>query len=513
MAMSVSPKGKRMEVGVKKPHHRQNGGSPEGLTAKVSPEAPPRYQFPKRVPVVYYLYRNRHLEHPHFIEVPLSSSHGLFLRDFIERLNVLRGKGMPALYSWSCKRSYKNGFVWHDLCEDDLIYPTNGNEYILKGSELLEEIPCSLTSGLFCFTDRQQHQQQQLQQPPPVLQTKQHQESSSASTSSSPGAGKLSRSSDSSPSTAGPEYKLFKAAATKPAAADVATQTSDPVRQTCSRGVSTEEPEEEPEDDDDDGGREEPVEADPSRASPPPCSTSSGEKEKPETLESLISADRKLRSFRYISDDSVMYRPESSKPRVTDMLMQLISCGSISVKDHGFGLVPTYRSRVFAGESRRFGDSGRYPWRSGLLCELDSLCENPRLMGIRLEDKEYFSGSLLETKKRQEEGANPVPSLKRCSSYNAERNGKSDAKQEQPEEPARSKCIPRTIKSAHNKLARSPLADNPRKSSARYPDECASLQNGGRHITEASSSERKSSKRFESFREGEKDKIIKIEES
>jgi Protein SOSEKI 2, plant len=28
----------------------------------------------RRIPVVYYLSRNRHLEHPHFIEVPLSSS-------------------------------------------------------------------------------------------------------------------------------------------------------------------------------------------------------------------------------------------------------------------------------------------------------------------------------------------------------------------------------------------------------------------------------------------------------
>lgn len=36
-------------------------------------------------------------------------------------------------------RSYKNGFVWHDLCEDDLILPAHGNEYVLKGSELFED--------------------------------------------------------------------------------------------------------------------------------------------------------------------------------------------------------------------------------------------------------------------------------------------------------------------------------------------------------------------------------------
>lgn len=80
--------------------------------------------------MVYYLCRNMHLEHPHFIEVP-SSPEGLYLRgqiadgsgasvlqgddgssdfalvpcvDVINRLNALRGKGMAAMYSWSCKR-------------------------------------------------------------------------------------------------------------------------------------------------------------------------------------------------------------------------------------------------------------------------------------------------------------------------------------------------------------------------------------------------------------------------
>ena len=34
-------------------------------------------------------------------------------------------------------RSYRNGFVWHDLTENDFIYPTHGHEYVLKGTELL----------------------------------------------------------------------------------------------------------------------------------------------------------------------------------------------------------------------------------------------------------------------------------------------------------------------------------------------------------------------------------------
>ncbi|MCI60004.1 protein UPSTREAM OF FLC-like, partial [Trifolium medium] len=44
---------------------------------------------------------------------------------------------MATMYSWSSKRSYKNGFVWHDLSENDFIYPTQGQDYVLKGSEIL----------------------------------------------------------------------------------------------------------------------------------------------------------------------------------------------------------------------------------------------------------------------------------------------------------------------------------------------------------------------------------------
>lgn len=116
--------------------------SPAGIRTKavrVEPEPPPttrRHEPGTRVAVVYYLCRNHHLKHPHFMEVPLASPQGLYLRDVIGRLDALRGKGMAAKYSWSCKRSYKTGFVWHDLSADDLLLPTQGTEYVLKGSEL-----------------------------------------------------------------------------------------------------------------------------------------------------------------------------------------------------------------------------------------------------------------------------------------------------------------------------------------------------------------------------------------
>ena len=46
-----------------------------------SPPPTPPAAAGKRVAVVYYLCRSRHLEHPHFIEVPLASPEdGLYLR-------------------------------------------------------------------------------------------------------------------------------------------------------------------------------------------------------------------------------------------------------------------------------------------------------------------------------------------------------------------------------------------------------------------------------------------------
>ncbi|CAI9761661.1 unnamed protein product [Fraxinus pennsylvanica] len=101
-----------------------------------------------KVCVVYYLCRNGQLEHPHFMEVSLSSPDGLYLRDVLSRLTLLRGKDIAYMYSWSSKRSYKNGYVWHDLSEDDMLEPTNGNDYILKGSELHQSSSTSQSNAL-----------------------------------------------------------------------------------------------------------------------------------------------------------------------------------------------------------------------------------------------------------------------------------------------------------------------------------------------------------------------------
>lgn len=61
---------------------KYNQLSPE--RAKVWTEKSPKYQQTRKVPVIYYLCRNRQLEHPHFMEVPLSSPEGLYLRGIVK---------------------------------------------------------------------------------------------------------------------------------------------------------------------------------------------------------------------------------------------------------------------------------------------------------------------------------------------------------------------------------------------------------------------------------------------
>ncbi|KAL2592555.1 hypothetical protein GLYMA_12G081000v4 [Glycine max] len=515
-----------MEARMKK-YNRQV--SPE--RAKVWTEKSPKYHQSLKVPVIYYLSRNRQLEHPHFMEVPLSSPDGLYLRDVIDRLNVLRGRGMASLYSWSCKRSYKSGFVWHDLCEDDIILPAHGNEYVLKGSELFDE------SNSDRFSPISNVKTQSVKLLPGPASSRSLDEGSSSSSMN----GKETRisqddelsqdphtgSSDVSPesraeksdalSLALTEYKIYKT----DGLADASTQTEEKdnrsrAQKTCTRGVSTE-----------DGSLESecheicqaeaPQVKDTPRicrdavSRPPSTSSSSSFVGKAETLESLIRADAsKVNSFRILEEES-MQMPTNTRMKASNLLMQLISCGSISVKNHSFGLIPSYKPRF---------SSSKFPSplfsTSFVLGEFDCLAENPKLMSLRLEDKEYFSGSLVETKLKEGDGHNV---LKRSSSYNDERTFKEQKQQEDKEESSsgHSKCIPRSIKASLTKhprseSMRSPVSDGPRNSSDRIDGSGISpvTSNGSsKRITEPSTG-KKQSKRIDSFKEEEE--VIKIEE-
>ncbi|XP_043698959.1 protein SOSEKI 5 [Telopea speciosissima] len=404
----------------------------------------PKSKSERKVPVVYYLSRNGHLEHPHFMEVPLSSSEGLYLSDVINRLNSLRGKGMASMYSWSSKRSYKNGFVWHDLSENDFIYPAHGQEYVLKGSELLDgstsfRSPATGSSG----TERTSETTKSSDDGEfPVVIRRRNQSWSSIDLH---------------------EYKVYKAESTGEsagrAAADASTQTYEKRRRR--RAIGDEEDKDEDEEREKAEAAEAIVEMEQYRnhttelsreeISPPPSSSS------PETLESLIKADvRVVNPRRGLDESGVRSLTENNYPsgrmRASAVLMQLISCGSIAVKDCEAILPRKDGGGGGGGGALSLISHYRYtgklaPPPRGALKEVgESMGENPSFAGIRLEDKEYFSGSLIETKKDE------FPALKRSSSYNADRSSKMElaGKKEEEEEigGVRTKCIPRKPKTA-----------------------------------------------------------------
>ncbi|KAK8956091.1 hypothetical protein KSP40_PGU021397 [Platanthera guangdongensis] len=501
----------------------------------IASPSPPPQKPARKIPVVYYLCRNRHLEHPHFIEVPLSSPEGLHLKDVLGRLNVLRGKGMPAMYAWSCKRSYKNGFVWHDLSEDDFILPTNGNEFVLKGSELLGQSPSDKVPHNGAHGALQSSKFPQTETP---ASSRTNVTSCSSSSTAFKGSKTPSPPSPSptplpsSPSNISPKAESPNSAEYRVCnprtATDASTQTDDVQRRThggrkntCIRGVST-----------GDGsmdfevkqfqsnmgsGTKEGLELGRDGISPPPTSSSdSSSGRKMETLESLIRADaNKINSFRILEEEEEVFVPAGLRLKATNVLMQLITCGSISVKEHQrFGLVPTSKTKFshMKFPSPMFSSSK-------VLAELDYLSENPRFIGLRMEDKEYFSGSLLETKKLNEDAREGFPTFKRSSSFNADRSSKSPHSARENERSvfsSHSKCLPRSVKNPSNKLAgngtsSSPISDSARNSSA-GPDCLQSFSAGGSKRMPEALSVKGSTVRIDSFKE-DKAKTIKIEES
>ncbi|XP_078148022.1 protein SOSEKI 3-like [Carex rostrata] len=504
---------------------RKYGGrtSPERTKVWIEPHSKNHAQLQqgKKVPVVYYLCRNRHLEHPHFMEVPLSSSDGLYLRDVINRLNALRGKGMAAMYSWSCKRSYKNGFVWHDLSEDDLVLPAHGNEYVLKGSELLDQSPPERPNNIATNTKKECLKNPQIDSP------KSGGALEGSSSSSSPAPSKEDKrmlvrdddqshmgtcpstphslSSTSSPSTT--EYRVIKLVE----AHDASTQTEERRNQVPSIPIPVSIPGQvrskklSPE-----------IVRDPPSPAPNPTypSTSSsvtdsatGTSGRIDTLESLIRAEASKRNnFRVVEEEEI-FSPEDEKLKPSNLLLQLVTCGSLSVKDHkGFGIVPTYRPR--------FTQIGFPSPVFSTLRDLDRLSESTRAVGLRVEEAEYFSGSLVEAKKHKEAAGS---ALRRSTSFEDERSYKTTPNLKRDTKHAHglttTKCLPQTIKTMSCKQPRGENIKSPAGlECSKLSPLCSSNGASKRTMTDSSSVAGSTSMRLESFK-ADKEKIIKIEES
>lgn len=213
------------------------------------------------------------------------------------------------------------------------------------------------------------------------------------------------------------EYKVYKtepaSESTRRLAADASTQTDDKRRRR--RPVKVEEDDEksqsqsQSESQSQGSCENQSIELSREEISPPPSDSS------PETLESLMKADGRLilcpGSGNEDNSNRTVDNYPSGRMKASTVLMQLISCGSISfkdcgpshIKDQGFSLLGQYKARLPRGAAdKRDGQAER---------------EILNCSRVRLEDKEYFSGSLIETHRNED----IPPALKRSNSYNADR--------------------------------------------------------------------------------------------
>ncbi|XP_052190637.1 protein SOSEKI 2 isoform X2 [Diospyros lotus] len=398
--------------------------SPES-TAKVAVK--PRLQLNKaifrKVQVVYYLSRNGLLEHPHFMEVTHLAHQHLRLKDVMDRLTALRGKGMPSLYSWSCKRSYKNGYVWNDLSENDIIYPSEGAEYVLKGSELIEG--CS-------------EKFQKLQLGGEVLVVP----GTSFRHKRRPEAAKRRSESEPEEEDDGEEEEEEEVE-------DKTSYTTSSMNSRCSRGVSTEDNELEQE------------ETAHKNHPSPPSTTSSTVSDKANESNNA--------SKRFEDGDPVAAESLTGRNSV---LLQLFSCGgstSFRGKSVPVPLVnppppPCGAARKSTGASlQKVVVSKTAAAAAGVEADMiRCMSENPRFGNLQAEEKEYFSGSIVEAMAEERAQLQPL-GLKRSSSYNEERgrsqeDGEGGMKEEIAERKRETsgkmtgKCIPRkAATSKHSK--------------------------------------------------------------
>ncbi|PKA59480.1 hypothetical protein AXF42_Ash016504 [Apostasia shenzhenica] len=349
------------------------------------------------------------------MEISHIPNQNLRLKDVIEKLTVLRGRGLPSLFSWSCKRSYKNGYVWNDLSENDVIYPADGAEYVLKGSEIIHS--CIGPNSL----ERIQHLQLGNGRLRPLPGNTQPLEPE----------GENEMLEEEQEEDVGKEI-VAEAAGHRSASDDTGRRSKAP-NSRCSRGVSTDEIE-----------RHHPAAKHinarhteiPLSDSSPPSSSSS---------DKAPAAASGCASFRLEDGDPI------ADPGLTrsSVLLQLISCGSVAAKARAAGESSSFsgflKSSVALG-GRNSGGSLRISGASVSVAaaeaeaELQCMSENPSKLGNpQLEEKEYFSGSIAEVGR-----AAPEPALKKSSSYKEERGSKLGTEEGEKEEGGvvRGRCIP-----------------------------------------------------------------------
>ncbi|OIT32535.1 PREDICTED: protein UPSTREAM OF FLC [Nicotiana attenuata] len=427
-----------MEVGNGRRICRENSPERERGKSQSSRRSVIRPSF-RKVQVVYYLSRNGQLEHPHYMEVTHLAHQQLRLKDVIDRLTILRGRGMPSLYSWSCKRSYKNGYVWNDLAENDFICPSEGAEYVLKGSEIIEG-------------STEKFQQLHITESPQLRNTcQQIQESNFLPKRKSVGSKRHTE-----PEIVQNNVHYLDENIEEEYEEKSSYTSSTTPNSTCSRGVCTDDQNEliQP------ITRKNPTELTHTNSLSPPSAVSSSLSDKPINNE-ITNTSKRFEDGDPVASESLLGR--------NSVLFQLISCGgSVSFRGKNEPTIvkqPPPSPPCTVVVARKSSSSSSASFHKAVLCkvaaknldvneveEIKYMSENPRFGNLQSEEKEYFSGSIVESMMTEERTAQVEPQLKKSSSYNEERSSKAglreitaEAEDEQlkKEKAVKGKCIPR----------------------------------------------------------------------
>ncbi|XVF15152.1 hypothetical protein REPUB_Repub09cG0125300 [Reevesia pubescens] len=403
--------------------------------ARVCMQMQPRVVKPiRKVRVVYYLTRNGQLEHPHYMEVTHLVHQPLRLKDVLERLTALRGKGMPSLYSWSCKRSYKNGYVWNDLADNDIIPPSGGAEYVLKGSELVDG--CSERLQQLQIGSGGPHYQE------PNLHAKQ--KSLTFTLTRHRGTQEAERA-----AYEGQEFDVEEEEEEEYELDEEKTSytSSTTPHSRCSRGVSTDELE------DQETPNQEPPKtmSEPAQQDSSLLSTSS-------ILSEKKTQTKNSTSKRFEDGDPVSNESASSRKSA---LLQLIACGNLAVNKAKN--VPTMKQPVVPNNVVKKSEK----LHRGVLCKsalkvanddqmISCMSENPRFGNLQVEEKEYFSGSIVESMNSENRVVADQPVLKKSNSYNEERSCKAGLGEtvegEKKDKTVKGKCARRKSSKQNQKM-------------------------------------------------------------
>ncbi|RWW09235.1 hypothetical protein GW17_00027283, partial [Ensete ventricosum] len=375
--------------------------SPE--RTKVWAEPPPKHhrsqQQGRKVPVVYYLCRNRHLDQPHSIDVPLSSPEGLYLRD-------------------------RDNHGVSDVKTQNPKHPPQETPICCKG----QETSCSSPSKAVVINEAKLPAPSSTQPPPPCIHENELSPSTRGSGSSknfSPEPGGRTGPSLVTVSPKPSDYRICKTFQ----AQDASTQTDNEEQRrkegSNSRviGVSPDDrlPEiwyGESQNEQTMCLNEEPEIVKVESSPPTFASVPSSSCGKTNSLESLIREEANKRNYLRNMEAEDVFVPTGPKSKATNMLIHLITCGSISVlKDHySFGFVPTYRPRFADNKftSPMFANSI-------VLDGINCLPESQRDIGASLTKKEVHSRSMFGTKRYTEETREGVSNLKLSSSFDEDR--------------------------------------------------------------------------------------------